>query len=256
MGSGEARVKMWIIPLPEGIQYYWSVVLIGNYSYNMIRNITNSINWEVGMKRKKILLVALVAFLALPVFEALYGANVVHAAYDPTGSITPAPSGSGQGVNPSSSPVQTETEPAEVSRVPRVPAASPVTHTHDFQYVTVQEASETQDAVVELQCACGEVAERFTAPGSAAGAFIKQVVKEITDAPKDAVVTVDTKICTCYNQAVVDALLQRPDVTLVTNYRYKNVDYSVTIPAGYDVSTLLDENGYCGFRHLDQIMGE
>lgn len=206
------------------------------------------------MKRKGILLVALVAFLALPMLEGLSGANMVHAMdFSPN---TPPPSPPGQGVNPSSSPVQTETEPAEVSRVPRVPAASPVTHTHDFQYVTVQEASETQDAVVELQCACGEVAERFTAPGSAAGAFIKQVVKEITDAPKDAVVTVDTKICTCYNQAVVDALLQRPDVTLVTNYRYKNVDYSVTIPAGYDVSTLLDENGYCGFRHLDQIMGE
>lgn len=251
MGSGEARIKMWIIPLPEGIQYYWSVVLIGNYSYNMIRNITNSINWEVGMKRKGILLVALVAFLALPMLEGLSGANMVHAMdFSPN---TPPPSPPGQGGNPSSTPVLTETEPAEV---PRVPAASPVTHTHDFQYVTVQEASETQDAVVELQCTCGEVAERFTAPGSAAGAFIKQVVKEITDAPKDAVVTVDTKICTCYNQAVVDALLQRPDVTLVTNYRYKNVDYSVTIPAGYDVSTLLDENGYCGFRHLDQIMGE
>lgn len=51
----------------------------------------------------------------------------------------------------------------------------------------------------------------------------------------------------------MDALLLRPDVTLVTNYRYNHVDYTVTIPAGFEADTLVDENGYCGFRYLDQL---
>ena len=200
------------------------------------------------MRRKRIALIAVAVFLVLPVFEIFYGVNIAYA----QNNIDPVKAREWQSPDPGSP----SGSGGSSANVPLVPASSPVSHTHDFQYVTVQEASENQDEVVQLRCACGDVAESFTVPGSAVGVFIKRVVKEITNASKDAVVTVDTKICTCYNQVIIDALLKRPDVTLVTNYRYNHVDYSVTIPAGYDVSTLLDENGYCGFRSLDQILGE
>ncbi len=200
------------------------------------------------MRRKRIALIAVAVFLVLPVFEIFYGVNIAYA----QNNIDPVKTREWQSPDPGSP----SGSGGSSANVPLVPASSPVSHTHDFQYVTVQEASENQDEVVQLRCACGDVAESFTVPGSAVGVFIKRVVKEITNASKDAVVTVDTKICTCYNQVIIDALLKRPDVTLVTNYRYNHVDYSVTIPAGYDVSTLLDENGYCGFRYLDQILGE
>lgn len=200
------------------------------------------------MRRKRIALIAVAVFLVLPVFEIFYGVNIAYA----QNNIDPVRTREWQSPDPGSP----SGSGGSSANVPLVPASSPVSHTHDFQYVTVQEASENQDEVVQLRCACGDVAESFTVPGSAVGVFIKRVVKEITNASKDAVVTVDTKICTCYNQVIIDALLKRPDVTLVTNYRYNHADYSVTIPAGYDVSTLLDENGYCGFRYLDQILGE
>lgn len=200
------------------------------------------------MRRKRIALIAVAVFLVLPVFEIFYGVNIAYA----QNNIDPVKTREWQSPDPGSP----SGSGGSSANVPLVPASSPVSHTHDFQYVTVQEASENQDEVVQLRCACGDVAESFTVPGSAVGVFIKRVVKEITNASKDAVVTVDTKICTCYNQVIIDALLKRPDVTLVTNYRYNHADYSVTIPAGYDVSTLLDENGYCGFRYLDQILGE
>ena len=92
-------------------------------------------------------------------------------------------------------------------------------------------------------------------PGSAQGFFIARVIREIANASEGAAVTVDTQIWVCYTQAVMDMLIQRPDVTLVTNYRYNHVDYTVTIPAGYEVNTLVDENGCCGFRYLDQVLG-
>lgn len=195
------------------------------------------------MKRKTIISIAVMAFVALSVLEVFSGANIVYARDNLQANVTPSTSNGGQTENASSD-------------VPLVPSASPVAHTHDFQPVTVQEASETQDEVRQLKCVCGVVSKTFIVPGSSLRAFIERVVKDITDAPKDAVVTVDTKIWTCYNKEVMDALSRRTDVTLVTNYRYNHVDYSVTIPAGYDVAGLLDENGYCGFRYLDQIFGE
>ena len=91
-------------------------------------------------------------------------------------------------IDPSYQPTSPSTAPTsgtlrvESTPAPAVPETSPV-HTHNFQYVLMQDASETQDAVLLLQCNCG----------------------------------------------------------------------AVTIPAGYEVTTLIDENGYCGFRHLDQI---
>lgn len=38
-------------------------------------------------------------------------------------------------------------------------------------------------------------------------------------------------------------------------YRYEGKRYTVTIPAGSDVFSLIDENGYCGFRTLDSQFG-
>lgn len=202
------------------------------------------------MKRKTIVLITVTAFLTSSVLNAFSGINMAYA----RNNVDPAMAREWQSPGPNN-PNGGQTENAS-SDVPLVPSASPVAHTHDFQPVTVQEASETQDEVRQLKCACGVVSKTFIVPGSSLGAFIERVVKDITDAPEDAVVTVDTKIWTCYNKEVMDALSRRTDVTLVTNYRYNHVDYTVTIPAGYDVAGLLDENGYCGFRYLDQIFGE
>lgn len=189
--------------------------------------------------------------MTLSVLEVFSGANIVYARDNLQANVTPSTPNGGQ------------TGSTDVPLVPKNPPAAYTqdsdmssVHTHDFQPVTVQEASETQDEVRQLKCVCGVVSKTFIVPGSSLRAFIERVVKDITDAPKDAVVTVDTKIWTCYNKEVMDALSRRTDVTLVTNYRYNHVDYTVTIPAGYDVAGLLDENGYCGFRYLDQIFGE
>lgn len=135
-------------------------------------------------------------------------------------------------------------------------ADSTSTHQHNFEYRTIQEASETQDAIIQLECACGETNGTFVEAGSSLRLFIRNVIKSISEAPKNGTVTVNTKIWTCYNKEVMDALALRPDVTLITNYRYNHTDYTVIIPAGYEVDTLLDENGYCGFRHLDQMINE
>lgn len=217
-------------------------------------------------KRIKIAALAMAAVLILPAFEGGSGVGEVKAS-----SVTPAstvlPSGS-----QSPSPTTSADIPATPQQTPsvnpsgNVPSALPgaaktkeksgsaQAHVHSFEYVRIQDATETQDGIIQLQCACGAIGGTITEAGSAAGFFIKDVIKKIENAPENGTVTVDTRIWTCYNQKVMEALQKRPDVTLVTNYCYEHEDYTVTIPAGYDVETLLDENGYCGFRYLDQVM--
>lgn len=214
-------------------------------------------------KRIKIAAVAVAVILVLPVFEGWSGVNVVGAAdpWDspiPSGSSVPSPSNPSQnqplvpGQTPEASPNPSGNVPAAIEE--KEGSGSKQSHIHTFEYVRVQEATETQDAVIQLECYCGEVDSVLTEAGSAAGFFIKNVIKKIENAPENGTVTVDTRLWTCYNQKVMDALQKRPDVTLVTNYCYEHEDYTVTIPAGYDVETLLDENGYCGFRYLSQVM--
>lgn len=200
-------------------------------------------------KNVKIISLVMAGLLVLPVFESINGITAVHAQVLVDASTarewqSPVP---GQNKNQGNNQ-------SDHNDVPAVPKTVPV-HTHDFQYVTIQEASENQDEVIQLQCACGEAAGQFTVPGSAQGLFIAKVIREIANASEGATVTVDTQIWVCYTKAVMDMLMQRPDVTLVTNYRYNHVDYTVTIPAGYEVNTLVDENGYCGFRYLDLVLG-
>ena len=50
-------------------------------------------------------------------------------------------------------------------------------------------------------------------------------------------------------------IASRPDMAVIINYIYKGKGYSVTIPAGYEMMSLLDENGYCGFLYLGSIFG-
>jgi hypothetical protein len=45
----------------------------------------------------------------------------------------------------------------------------------------------------------------------------------------------------------------RKDVSLTINYKYACKYYTVTIPAGYNVSGLLGENGWTGFRYFDYV---
>lgn len=58
-----------------------------------------------------------------------------------------------------------------------------------------------------------------------------------------------------FNRETFEALSKRPDVSLTVIYKWKGVKYKVTIPAGYNVLDLLNEDGYCGCLYLNAIFG-
>ena len=58
-----------------------------------------------------------------------------------------------------------------------------------------------------------------------------------------------------FNQTALTALEARRDVTVVLQFVYQGVPYTVTIPAGANVSGLADANRICGFLYLKAIFG-
>lgn len=69
----------------------------------------------------------------------------------------------------------------------------------------------------------------------------------------NCVVELDTYIS--FNRETFEALSKRPDVSLTVIYKWNGVKYKVTIPAGYNVLDLLNEDGYCGCLYLNAIFG-
>lgn len=59
----------------------------------------------------------------------------------------------------------------------------------------------------------------------------------------------------CFNRTTFEALMARPDVSLTIIFKWKGVKYKVTIPAGYPVLDLLNEDGYCGCLYLNAVFG-
>lgn len=58
-----------------------------------------------------------------------------------------------------------------------------------------------------------------------------------------------------FNRATFEALAARPDVSVDVIYKWKGIKYKTTIPAGYPVFDLLNEDGYCGCLYLNAIFG-
>ena len=58
-----------------------------------------------------------------------------------------------------------------------------------------------------------------------------------------------------FNRATFEALAARPDVSVDVIYKWKGIKYKTTIPAGYPVLDLLNEDGYCGCLYLNAIFG-
>ena len=57
-----------------------------------------------------------------------------------------------------------------------------------------------------------------------------------------------------FDRTVFEAIKSRPDVAVTVNYSYEGQKYVLQIPAGVNVDTLMDENGFGGFRYIDKVL--
>ena len=127
-------------------------------------------------------------------------------------------------------------------------------HTHDFVWTIIKEATPDTDGEMAPVCReCGAVGE--IVPLSGYGAFCLDTAKKIRYAAPGGEVKASTKKWISFSPIVWEALSERPDVTLVIEYMDAGEAYEVKVPAGTDVKTLMDENGYAGFLYLSGMFG-
>lgn len=67
--------------------------------------------------------------------------------------------------------------------------------------------------------------------------------------------SITTKTWISFDRKVIQALSRRPDLTVNLKFLYKGKWLQVQIPAGYDLQSLLNEEGYCGFLYLYSLFG-
>ena len=85
--------------------------------------------------------------------------------------------------------------------------------------------------------------------------YVENVLEQLSAIPTDGKVIIDTKDWHCFNKTLAEKIADRKDVSVTINYKYQGKKYEVTIPAGSDIVSLLDENGFVGFRYLDAVFG-
>ncbi|MCR5403842.1 MAG: Ig-like domain-containing protein [Butyrivibrio sp.] len=129
-------------------------------------------------------------------------------------------------------------------------------HVRKFIWDTV-EATEDADGELRYQCEiCGMIKERV--PLTAYNVFNKNTTEKVRKAKKDATVKIDTRKWISFHKMVMEALAERPDVTLEVTFldgEYKGNKCTVTIPKGIDDMSLVDKNGFTGFLYLGGKFG-
>ncbi len=85
--------------------------------------------------------------------------------------------------------------------------------------------------------------------------YKESIISNVAAAPQGGAMNIETDRVACLDSKMIAAIASRPDIDVNVVFTYGGKKLKVTIPAGYDVSKLLDEYGYCGFLRLMSILG-
>ena len=85
--------------------------------------------------------------------------------------------------------------------------------------------------------------------------YKNSIISSVASVPANGAFNIVTDRVACLDAGMIEALSARSDIDINVVFAYGGKQIKVTIPAGYDLSTLLDEYGYCGFLRLMSILG-
>jgi hypothetical protein len=81
------------------------------------------------------------------------------------------------------------------------------------------------------------------------------VIENIEKAPKGGAFNIETDRVSFFDRNMIEAFAKHNDIDINVVFTYNGKKIKVTIPAGYDVTKLLDDNGYCGYLRLLSLLG-
>ncbi len=85
--------------------------------------------------------------------------------------------------------------------------------------------------------------------------FQKVVQSLVAQIPQNGTLNLEMGEWISFNRKTFETFSKRPDMSIVITYTYMDHRYRVTIPAGYPVMDLLNEEGYCGCLYLSAVFG-
>ncbi len=127
-----------------------------------------------------------------------------------------------------------------------------VMHEHEYEWQIDQYPTADAAGIMSYRCKVCNIG-KYQVPMSAYYVFNKEAVEKIHKAAADSTVEITTRRWISFHKMVLEELAEHPSVSLKVNYlsdAYKGDEMSFTIPAGTDVTDLIDENGYAGFKFL------
>ncbi len=95
----------------------------------------------------------------------------------------------------------------------------------------------------------------FTMSSITPGQYKNAIISSVANVPANGAFNIITDQVACLDAGMIAALSARPDIDINIVFNYGGKQMKVTIPAGYDLNSLLDEFGYCGFLRLMSILG-
>ena len=66
---------------------------------------------------------------------------------------------------------------------------------------------------------------------------------------------IETDQVSVFDTKMIEAIAANPTIDVEVLFTYNGRKLRVVIPAGYEVKSLLDQNGYCGYLRLAMILG-
>lgn len=141
-------------------------------------------------------------------------------------------------------------QPADDKEAPADTTVREACH-HRYEWDTVRKGTATTDGLMRYRCKyCGTV--EYEVPIAAYYIYNKETQESILQAAPNATVAAQTPVFISFHEMVKDALQERPDVTLLVDYRSGGKDYEMTIPAGSGdlLENLFGESQYAGYLYL------
>lgn len=194
-----------------------------------------------------------VLFIAFPKGSVVYATESENALEQTSAAMDDVTAAEGNSADEAADDGLTQEQRAEKEReAARLALQNDPNHVHHFRWIAKMNESESAEGTNNYMCdECGKV--WFFRPLAPYYAFSGDVAHRIETAPEGATVKVKTSLFISFKAEVMEALSERPDVSLYVSFldqEYKGNRVSFTIPAGEDAMSLVDENGYVGFLFL------
>lgn len=126
-------------------------------------------------------------------------------------------------------------------------------HEHSYEWVIVQAATPYEDGIIQYRCnGCGHVETEGSF--SYLGNIFAQMSDSILSARPGDTVTVNTYGYHTINKVFAEKFASS-GVKLVLNFTMDHAEYTLTIPAGFDLTQTINEDGYAGYRFIGSFPG-